>query len=246
MPRIFEGDRRVVRQGLQQRQIARAETVFPYAIEQFDDPQALVANAHRDGDDGPRFHFCLFVHLREKPRVLGGVGDHHDFAGLGHPAGYSLAQRYANFLERFGALPGGDLEKEVVSFGINQQERPSVWVEHLFNLFHDGVQDLVELQGRGERLPHLVKDGEFADFVGLAGVRRIIAATIDALKLFGFSHVVHVTSGRPKPGLDTTPRAQRLPLDYSEPLHPPATILGTDLPQTPMIERLAKVAVSGG
>jgi hypothetical protein len=35
-------------------------------------------------------------------------------------------------------------------------------------------------------------------------------------------------------------------LDYSEPLRPPATIPAADLPQTPMIERLAKVAVSDG
>ena len=45
-----------------------------------------------------------------------------------------------------------------------------------------------------------MKDREFADFVGLVRQGGVLAPAINALKLLGFSHVVHVTSGT-LPGL---------------------------------------------
>ena len=45
---------------------------------------------------------------------------------------------------------------------IHQQQRPGVRPQHLIDLLHDGAQDLIELEGRSERLAEFVEYGHFA------------------------------------------------------------------------------------
>src|SRR6202011_1189111 len=61
--RVFQGNRGKVRQRFQQIQIARIESFWPKAIDEFDYPQAGVKKLHWDRDDGLRFHLGLFVAL---------------------------------------------------------------------------------------------------------------------------------------------------------------------------------------
>src|SRR5271156_7074548 len=84
--RVFDGDGGVIGQGFEQREVAGAETFWADAIDQFDDAEALIAEAHWDSDDAARFHFCFGVYLSEETRILGGVSHYYCFAGLRDPA----------------------------------------------------------------------------------------------------------------------------------------------------------------
>src|SRR5271166_4699671 len=84
--RIFDSDGRVVRERLQQGEIAGAETFGANAIDQFDDTEALIAETHGHGDDGARFHLCFRIYLAEETRVFCGVPYYYSFTGLRDPA----------------------------------------------------------------------------------------------------------------------------------------------------------------
>ena len=68
--RIFDCDGGVVGKRFEQREVALAETFRADAIDQLDDAEAMIAEAHRNGDDRARFHFCVLVNLREEARIF--------------------------------------------------------------------------------------------------------------------------------------------------------------------------------
>src|SRR5579864_131388 len=68
--RIFNCDRGVVGERFEQGEVALAETFRADAIDEFDDAEAMIAEADGNGDDRARFHFCAFVDLREEARIF--------------------------------------------------------------------------------------------------------------------------------------------------------------------------------
>ncbi len=124
--RVFDGDGGVIGERFEQREVALAETFRADAIDQLDDAEALVAEAHGHGDDRTRFHFRLLVHLREETRIFRRVRDDDDFAGLRDPAGKSLTQFDAHVFQSFRAFARGDLEIELaLSMSISRSDQVS-------------------------------------------------------------------------------------------------------------------------
>src|ERR1700722_16121160 len=182
--RVFYGDCSVVRQRFEQRQISFAEPFGPDTINQLDHSQALFAEAHRHGHDGTRLHLGLRIHLFEEPRIRAGIRHHDNFTGLRPPASQTLPHFDANVLQRFGALAGGDLKEELALLQIHQEQRPGVRPQHLVDFFHDGAEDLIELQRRRERFSKLVKNCYLIGIFGQVQTNARAAASFNAGERF--------------------------------------------------------------
>src|SRR3989449_294279 len=149
MPGVLERNGSKVGQGFQQRQVAALEAIRPHAIDQFNHAQAAVAEAHWDGHNGLRLHHGLLIHLGKETRVLAHVGHDHLLAVLRHPAGDALPHLDADVFEGLRSLAHGQLEVELLLGLIHQQQRPGVRPEKLIDFFHDGAENLVELEEIG-------------------------------------------------------------------------------------------------
>ncbi len=147
----------------------------------------MIAETDWNGDDGARFDFCLLVHFREKARILRGIRNDDRFAALGYPAGNALPELDANVAQGFRADAGGDLEVEFVLGLVHQEQRPCVRPQHLIDFFHNGAEDLIELQGGGEGLAELVEN---RDFAALGHVHPDTGAltALNSAKRFGLGH----------------------------------------------------------
>ena len=130
----------------------------------------------------------FLVDLGEKPRVLAHVGHDHGFIVLRHPAGDSLPHLDADILERLRALSDRQLEVQLLLDFVDQQQRPGVRTQELVDFFHDGSQDLIELQGGGEGLAKFVEYRDFARFA-LFSPNRGAATPLDTAKILSRGHL---------------------------------------------------------
>src|SRR5882672_8279454 len=199
MPRVFESDRREIRQSFEQRQVALLEAFPSNAVDQFDDAQAMVAVAHGHGHDRPRLHLCLFIHLGEEPGVLAYVGHDHGFIVLRHPAGNSLPHLDTHILQRLRTLSDRQLKIKLLFHFVDEQERPSVRTQELVDFFHDRAQNLIELQGGGKSLAQFVENRYFACFALLAscGSAATPLDTTEILCIVHLTPLVHIRLGSP-------------------------------------------------
>jgi hypothetical protein len=212
VPGILKGDGRKVGKSFEQLEVAIVKTFRAEAIDEFDDAEAGVAEFDRNGDDGLRFCFCLFVDLAEEARVFGSVGHDHSFAVLRNPAGDALAHLDTYVFQRLGGFSDSQLKIKLLFGFIQEEQRPVVRAEKLVDFLHDRAENLVELQRRGQRLPQFLEDSDFPCFALLGG-NRGIAAAFHGRKLLYFIHarlipVSRVLQARPSPPRKTTPRAR--------------------------------------
>jgi hypothetical protein len=181
--RILDGDCGVIGERFEKSKIALAEPFGADTVDEFDDAEAMVAEAHWNGDDRARLHFCALVNFREETRIFRGVGNDDDFTCLGDPAGKSLPQFDTDIFQRFGAFTCRDLKIEFAFIGVHEQQRPRIGPQDLVNLLHDGAKNLVELERRGESLAKLMENSDFGGF-GRLGHRARISAPLDAAEDF--------------------------------------------------------------
>ena len=105
--------------------------------------------------------------MREAKRSsLANVGDHQRLAVFGDPSGDALADAQADGLEGLAGVSDGDGEVEFVMLLVGHEQAPGVRLEVGGDLFHDGLQNGVEVQGRRERLGYVMEDGQL--WFGLA------------------------------------------------------------------------------
>src|SRR6266850_7853110 len=184
--RVLESDGGKVRERFEQFQVPRIETFGPDAIDQLDHAQAGVAKLYGHGNDRLRLGFCFFVDLPEESRVLRRVRHDDGLAVLRYPPGYSLPHLDAHVFQRLRGLAYRQFEVQFLRGFVEQQQRPVVRPQELVNLFHDGAENLIELQRRRQRLPQLLEDGDLALFALLGWHRRIAAAIDDRKRLYFF------------------------------------------------------------
>src|SRR5712664_3256422 len=185
--RILESDGGKVRERFQQFQVARIEALGSDAIDQLDYAQTGIAKLYGHRDDRLRFGFCFFVDFPEESRVLCRVRHDHGLAVLRHPTGDSLPQLDAHVFQRLRGFAYRQFEVQFLRGFVEQQQRPVVRPQELVNLFHDGAENLIELQRRRQRLPQLLENGDLALFA-LLERHRGIAAAIDGRKRLYFFH----------------------------------------------------------
>ena len=114
-------------------------------------------------DDGARLRMRQLIHLGSEARIIGGVLNQQGLAVLSHPTGHTLAQLQANIPELFRAGADGNLEIQLLRVLIQHQQRPGIRLEQIAYFFHDGLKNLLQVEGREKRLPHLVKEREAFD-----------------------------------------------------------------------------------
>jgi len=105
--RVFERDGRKIRQGLEQGEVPIVEALDAYAIDKFDDSQAMVPEPHRHRHDRTRLRPGLLIDLGKKTRVLADVRNDHGLLALRHPTGNALPHLDADVLERMSILADG-------------------------------------------------------------------------------------------------------------------------------------------
>src|SRR4029077_1025923 len=116
-----------------------------------------------------------------------------------HPAANSLAELNAHILECLRGFAYRQLEIEFLLGFVEQQERPVLRAQKFVDFLHDRAENLIELQGGGERLPQFLEDRHFARF-SLFGRRAWIAAALDTRKLLDLlSAHWNLSPGRQQP-----------------------------------------------
>ena len=164
------------------------ETLGADAIDQLDDAEASVAKSHGHGHDRLRFHLRLFVDLAKRsecPSRCPATTTVSPCCATQPAIPCPILMRTS--FRRLGGLADGQFEVEFLLGLIQQQQRPVVRAQKLVDFLHDGAENLIELQRRGQRLAQLLEDGDFARFALLGGDRGI-AAAFDGWKLIYFVH----------------------------------------------------------
>src|SRR5690242_8705782 len=187
VPGILESDGGEIGEGLQQLEVAVVETLRAETIDELDDAKTGVAEFDGHGNDGLRLCFGLFIDLAEEARVLGSVGDNDGLAMLRDPAGNSLADLDADVLESLRSFADCKLEVEFLFSFVEKKKRPIIRAEKLVNFLHDGAENLVKLQGRGEGFAQFLEYGNFAG-LALFGGDCGITATLHGRELLDFVH----------------------------------------------------------
>ena len=129
----------------------------------------------------------LLIDLAEEARVFRGIGHHHGFAVLGHPAGNSLPDLDAHVFQRRGGFPDRQLEIQFLLGLIEEQQRPVFRAQKFIDLLHDGAENLIELQRRRQRLPQLLEDRDLAR-LALFVRNGCVTAAFNVRKLLYFLH----------------------------------------------------------
>ena len=83
---------------------------------------------------------------------------------LGHPSGDSFSNLQPHVLESLRGLAHHNREIQFVPFLIHHQQGPVVRTEILRHFLHDGLQDRIQIEGRGERLGHIMEDVQLLSF----------------------------------------------------------------------------------
>ena len=161
MAGVLQGDGGEIGQRFEQRQVAIVESLDAHAIDQLDDAQTVLAEAHRNGHDGVGFRLGLLIHLRQEALVGAHVGNNDRLLILRHPAGDAFSDLDAHVFQRLRVLADGQLEIQLLFCLVHQEQRPGIGLQEFVELFHDGAEHLIELQGGGEGLAKFVKYGDF-------------------------------------------------------------------------------------
>ena len=156
---VVDGDGGVVGHGLQEHELIFAEA-SGFDVDELDDAEDAVLGGERDAEDGAGLPAGHLVDAGGEALVLGDVGNQQGFAVLGDPSGDAFADAEADGLEGGAGVADGDGEVEFVMLIVGHEQAPGVWPEVGGDLLHDGLQDGVEIERRGERLGHVVQDGQ--------------------------------------------------------------------------------------
>ena len=167
---ILDGDGGVVAERLQEVKLGFAKAVH-VDVHQLDNAQHPVLGAHRDADDGVGLPLGHLVDALGEARIAHDVGDDQAFAVFGDPSGDAFAYFKSHILKGFCGISDGDGEIELVSFFVHHQQGPVVGAEVFRHLFHDGLQNGIEIERRGKGLGHTMEDFEFLNLpvAGRAG-----------------------------------------------------------------------------
>src|SRR5580765_6079956 len=187
--RVLDRDGSVVAQGLQEENFLVAESLH-VDVDQLNHAQHAVLGVQRDADDGARFPLCDFIDALGETSVGVNVGYDQLLAVFRNPAGNAFADFQANVFECLGGIAHGDSEIELVVLLVDHQQRPGFRMEVFRHLFHDRLQDGIEIQRRSQGLSDIVKDVELLTLPssvgssGLGHVQILLAVRKNCLKLY--------------------------------------------------------------
>ena len=111
--RVLDGDRRVVRDGRERRQVILGERRIPRAVHQLHDAQHPPRAMQRHRQDGARAEGRGLIEARGERGIAAHVIHQPRPARGEHRAGDALARQELQRLEGLGALAHGDLEVEL-------------------------------------------------------------------------------------------------------------------------------------
>ena len=113
-----------------------------------------------NANDGPRFPLGDFVDALGESGIGIDIGHDQLLAVLSDPPGNPFPDLQAHILESLRGVAHGDGEIQFVMFVVNHEQRPGVWAEIFRHLFHDRLQDGIEVERRRQSLGHIMEDVE--------------------------------------------------------------------------------------
>ena len=159
-PRILDRDRRVIRQRLQEEQFRVAKAVH-VDVDQLNHPEHPMFGPQGNANNGLRLPLRHLVDPLGKAGISHDVGHDQALAMLGHPAGDPFPNFKPHILQCFRGVPHGNRKVELIQVFVDHQQRPGIRTEVLRHLLHNGLQNGIEIQRRGQGLGHAVKDVQF-------------------------------------------------------------------------------------
>lgn len=218
---VVDGDGGVVAESMQEEHLALAE-VLKRAVDELDDPEDAVLGFERDADDAARLPLGHLVDTLGEAGIGVNVRNDEGFAVAGDPSGDAFAYLETQGFEGVGSRADGDGEVKLFFLLIDHEQGPGVWTEEERHLVHDGLQDGVEIEGRGERLGHVVEYG------------YLFQTTVVPRDLF-VVELGHVASPQNKVwGMDTRHKVQTQPGGFAEKNYSPTEINNTIMTGIPM------------
>src|SRR6266702_921858 len=163
--RVFNRNRRIVAQRLQEERLLIAEVfhVYVYELNYAQHPQF---RSQRNANDGLGLPLRHFVNPFRKALVGSDVRNDQLFAILRDVACNSFADSQPDILQSLGCRSHGNGEVQFLLIVIHHEQRPSVGTEVFRHLFHDGLQNGIQVERRGQGLRHIVEDAEFLRLTG--------------------------------------------------------------------------------
>ena len=158
--RVVNGDGRVVAEGMKEEHLLLSKTLHG-AVNQLDHPQHTMLRLQGNADDGAGLPLGVFIHPLGKARIVVNIGNNQGFTVPGDPAGNALAHSHADGFKRLRRIANGDGKVQLVLLLIHHEQRPGVGTEELGHLLHDGLENGIEIERRGEGLGHIIEDGDF-------------------------------------------------------------------------------------
>ena len=144
-------------------------------VEELDDAESAGAGADGDAGDGLDVEIGMGFGELGPVGVQGDVGDDERVAGGGDPAGDAGAEGDAEAGERGGVFPDGDGVVELLGLFIDHEEGPALWAEEGGHFFHDGGEDVAELERGGKGAGDVMED---AQVIHLSGFDDFELATL--------------------------------------------------------------------
>ena len=129
-------------------------------VNQLDHAQHAMSGAQRHADDRLGLPARHFVEAPGEPRVVRHVWDDQRLTVLGDPPGDAFTYFHARIGQHLGRGAYGDGEVQIIFLLIHHQQRPGFRAEVFRHLFHDGLQDGIQVERGRQSLRHIVEDGE--------------------------------------------------------------------------------------
>src|SRR5690349_18014060 len=126
-----------------------------------------------EADDGARLPLSHFVNPAGEALVVVNIRDNQAFTVAGDPAGNPLSYLKPHIFKALRGIADGDGEVQFVPLFVHHEQRPGIRTEVFRHFFHNGLQDGIQVQGRGQGLGNIMENTEFLEIALALGARGL-------------------------------------------------------------------------
>src|SRR5579864_5252273 len=91
----------------------------------------------------------------------------------GDPAGNPFAHLKSHVLKALGSIADGNRKVKFVPLFVHHEQRPGIGTEVFRHLLHDGLEDGIQVQRRGQGFGYVVENAEFLEVSLPLGARGL-------------------------------------------------------------------------
>ena len=155
--RVLDGDGGVVAERMQKEHLVVGETLHS-AVDKLNHAEDAVFRFEWHADDRTRLPLRHLIDPLCEARIVIHVWNQQRLAVFGDPSSDAFSDLKTDAFECVSCIADGNGEVQLVFLLIDHQQRPGVRTEEDRHLFHDGLQNGVEVERRREGFRDIVED----------------------------------------------------------------------------------------